>query len=420
MCRVQLALNVVRPRRRDRLLLASSSRTEPAKVRPGYANFAIAEPPLKLVLIEGQGEPGTLNHLGVEVDSTDEVAAAQARLAGEGLATATEDEVACCYARAGQGVGRRPRRRAVGDLHRARRRRDARRRSFAPSIPRPARRAARDRRRRRTRAADTDRPTAAEPAVVTDLAHQPETGTGALAARPRPALVAEALGTGFLVIAVIGSGIMASRLSPDDVGLQLLENAAATAGALIALILMLRRRLRRPLQPRRHPGRPRLRRHHDPRRRSSTSPPRSSAAASARSSPTSCSTSPPSTSRPRPARRGALWLSEVVATVGLLLVIHGCVRTGRAQRRRRSPSACGSAAPTGSRPRPASPTPPSPSPAPCPTPSPASSRRRRRCSSSMQLVGAAVAFGLIRLALSRSHPRPTMRSRTRGAPCRPR
>ena len=55
-------------------------------------------PPLKLVLIEGAGDPGTLNHLGVEVESTDEVGAAQARLAGEGLATATEDNVTCCYA----------------------------------------------------------------------------------------------------------------------------------------------------------------------------------------------------------------------------------------------------------------------------------------------------------------------------------
>lgn len=72
--------------------------TEPAKRRPGYANFAIAVPPLKLVLIEGQGQPGTLNHLGVEVGSTDQVAAAQHRLSADGLATATEDQVACCYA----------------------------------------------------------------------------------------------------------------------------------------------------------------------------------------------------------------------------------------------------------------------------------------------------------------------------------
>jgi catechol 2,3-dioxygenase-like lactoylglutathione lyase family enzyme len=72
--------------------------TEPAKLRPGYANFAVTEPPLKLVLIQGQGASGTLNHLGVEVASSDEVAAAQSRLARDGLTTAVEDEVTCCYA----------------------------------------------------------------------------------------------------------------------------------------------------------------------------------------------------------------------------------------------------------------------------------------------------------------------------------
>jgi hypothetical protein len=70
----------------------------PAKLRPGYANFAIAEPPLKLVLIEGHGAPGTLNHLGVEVASRAEVSDAQRRFARQGLDTATEDDVACCYA----------------------------------------------------------------------------------------------------------------------------------------------------------------------------------------------------------------------------------------------------------------------------------------------------------------------------------
>ena len=97
MSRVQLALNVSDL---DEAVGFYSKlfATEPAKLRPGYANFAIAEPPLKLVLIEGGGEPGSLNHLGVEVDSTDEVAAANTRLTDEGLATATEDEVACCYA----------------------------------------------------------------------------------------------------------------------------------------------------------------------------------------------------------------------------------------------------------------------------------------------------------------------------------
>ncbi len=97
MSRVQLALNVADL---DEAIGFYSKlfATEPAKVRPGYANFAVAEPPLKLVLIEGQGEPGTLNHLGVEVASTDEVTAATARLANDGMATATEEGVACCFA----------------------------------------------------------------------------------------------------------------------------------------------------------------------------------------------------------------------------------------------------------------------------------------------------------------------------------
>jgi catechol 2,3-dioxygenase-like lactoylglutathione lyase family enzyme len=97
MSRVQLALNVTNID--DAVDFYSKLfATAPNKVRPGYANFAIAEPPLKLVLIEGHGEPGTLNHLGVEVESADEVASAQARLAGDGLPTATEDGVACCFA----------------------------------------------------------------------------------------------------------------------------------------------------------------------------------------------------------------------------------------------------------------------------------------------------------------------------------
>ena len=97
MSRVQLALNVSDL---DEAVTFYSKlfATEPAKLRPGYANFAIAEPPLKLVLIEGTGTPGTLNHLGVEVESTELVAATEARLRDEGMDTATEDEVACCYA----------------------------------------------------------------------------------------------------------------------------------------------------------------------------------------------------------------------------------------------------------------------------------------------------------------------------------
>ena len=73
--------------------------TEPAKRRPGYANFAIAEPPLKLVLIEGTtGEPTRMDHLGVEVETTEEVTGAAGRLAAEGLTTVTEEDTACCYA----------------------------------------------------------------------------------------------------------------------------------------------------------------------------------------------------------------------------------------------------------------------------------------------------------------------------------
>jgi catechol 2,3-dioxygenase-like lactoylglutathione lyase family enzyme len=95
--RVQLALNVSDL---DEAVdfYAKLFQAEPAKRREGYANFAIDTPPLKLVLIENSDAAGRLNHLGVEVFSTDEVTAAQARLAGDGLATATEEGVTCCYA----------------------------------------------------------------------------------------------------------------------------------------------------------------------------------------------------------------------------------------------------------------------------------------------------------------------------------
>jgi catechol 2,3-dioxygenase-like lactoylglutathione lyase family enzyme len=100
--RVQLALNVSDV---DAAVEFYSTLfgAEPAKRRPGYANFAIAEPPLKLVLIEDltardTGVGGALNHLGVEVGSTAEVHAASRRLAQQGLATLEEDATTCCYA----------------------------------------------------------------------------------------------------------------------------------------------------------------------------------------------------------------------------------------------------------------------------------------------------------------------------------
>ncbi len=97
MSRVQVALNVSNI---DEAVAFYSKlfNSEPAKRRPGYANFAIANPPLKLVLIEGAGEPGSLNHIGVEVGSTGEVATEATRLKSEGFELAHEDNVTCCYA----------------------------------------------------------------------------------------------------------------------------------------------------------------------------------------------------------------------------------------------------------------------------------------------------------------------------------
>lgn len=97
MSRVQLALNVSDL---DAAVDFYSKLFEvaPAKRRDGYANFAVESPPLKLVLIENAAAAGTMNHLGVEVFSTDEVTAAQARLASDGMATTTEEQTNCCFA----------------------------------------------------------------------------------------------------------------------------------------------------------------------------------------------------------------------------------------------------------------------------------------------------------------------------------
>ena len=142
-------------------------------------------------------------------------------------------------------------------------------------------------------------------------------------------LVAELIGTAFLIIAVIGSGIMASRLSPSDVGLQLLENAAATAGALIGLILMFGAVSGA---------------HFNPvvtivDRLFGTIDTRAALLYVAAQTIGACIGSivanvmfelPAVNISTKVRSSGALWLSEVVATLGLLLVIHGCVRSGRA------------------------------------------------------------------------------------------
>lgn len=97
MSRIQLALNV------DDLDEAVTFYSKlfgiaPAKVKPGYANFAVTEPPLKLVLLENPGSGGTLNHLGVEVESSERVHAEIARLSGQGLFTDEEIGTTCCFA----------------------------------------------------------------------------------------------------------------------------------------------------------------------------------------------------------------------------------------------------------------------------------------------------------------------------------
>lgn len=98
MSRVQLALRVA-DLEGSIAFYSTLFGVEPAKRRPGYANFAIAEPPLKLVLLEGEaGEPTRMDHLGVEVEDTAQVAAATERLKEAGLATFEENDTTCCYA----------------------------------------------------------------------------------------------------------------------------------------------------------------------------------------------------------------------------------------------------------------------------------------------------------------------------------
>lgn len=161
-----------------------------------------------------------------------------------------------------------------------------------------------------------------------ELAHRIETGTGALRLDLTRRLAAEALGTALLIVAVVGSGIAASRLSPDDVGLQLLENAAATAAALIGLILMFGAVSGA---------------HFNPvvtlvDRLLGTISTRDTALYVLAQFAGGClGTILANAMFELPAvelsttdrSSGALWLSEVVATVTLLVLIQGCVRTGR-------------------------------------------------------------------------------------------
>ena len=164
--------------------------------------------------------------------------------------------------------------------------------------------------------------------TTAELSLEVETGTGALRLDLTRRLTAEALGTAFLIVAVIGSGIMASQLSPSDVGLQLLENAAATAGALIGLILMFGAVSGAHFNP--------VVTLTD--RMLGTTTNRESVMYIAAQVAGGCLGAvvanlmfelPAIEWSTKERSSPALWLSEVVATVGLLLVIQGCVRTGR-------------------------------------------------------------------------------------------
>ena len=97
MSRVQLALNVA-DLDASIAFYTKLFGTEPAKIRDGYANFAIADPPLKLILFTGMGEPGSLNHIGVEVEDVDAVGEMIARANDLGMAQEIQEDVSCCYA----------------------------------------------------------------------------------------------------------------------------------------------------------------------------------------------------------------------------------------------------------------------------------------------------------------------------------
>lgn len=167
------------------------------------------------------------------------------------------------------------------------------------------------------------------PTTTGELAESAETGTGDMGIALARRLTAEAIGTGLLVMAVIGSGIMATRLSPSDTGLQLLENAAATAGALIALILMfggvsgahfnpvvtLVDRLFNTISTR---------------DALSYVPAQIIGGCIGAVVANAMFDLPLVEWSTKDRSSGAAVLSEFVATIGLLLVIHGCVRSGRA------------------------------------------------------------------------------------------
>ena len=209
MSRVQLALNV------DNLdeaveFYSKLFNTEPAKLKDGYANFVVADPPLKLVLLENPGKGGSLNHLGVEVKSSDTVHAEIGRLVSQGMFTEEEIGTTCCFATqdkvwvTGPGGEKWEIYTVLADSE-----------TFGSS-----------------------------PRLTAVRNH-----AGPQRNLPRR-LLAEFTGTALLVTVVVGSGIAAPELSPDDVGLQLLQNSIATALGLARSDSAIRPGVRRALQSR--------------------------------------------------------------------------------------------------------------------------------------------------------------------------
>ena len=164
---------------------------------------------------------------------------------------------------------------------------------------------------------------------MSDLAQLPETGTGRLRIELVRRVAAEAVGTGFLLVAVVGSGIMASRLSPGDAGIELLENAAATAAALIGLILVFGAVSGAHFNP----VVTLVNRAFGTITTAETAlyiPAQVVGACLGTMLANLMFELPLVELSTKTRSSGALWVSEIVATVGLLLVIHGCARTGRA------------------------------------------------------------------------------------------
>ena len=305
----------------------SSSAPSRPSVRPGYANFAIADPPLKLVLMEvaelrGAGRrPGPQPPRRRGGDRPTRWPPPPGGSSDEGLATEVEEQTHLLLRRPGQGLGQRPRRRALGGLHRAGRCAGRARASPATAS------AASPRRSSACRSASGAVGPTSLVLLLSGRGTEEETREG----QPRcgAGCSPSSWAARFLAAIVIGSGIAAQTLSPGNVGLQLFENAAATAAGLFAIILMFGPDLGRPLQPGGLLRRRRLRRAD-----AGGTPPAylpaqvAGCIGGALLANVMFSKALFEISTKHRAS-GPHWLSEVVATIGLLLVIFALARSDR-------------------------------------------------------------------------------------------